>query len=524
MAKAKTKQVFKQYSPSQNLLLPPSLDELIAPNHLVRIVNEVVDKMDIHLIINSYEGGGTSAYHPRMMIKVLLYAYATKIYTGRRIAQALQQDITFMWLAAYNRPDFRTINNFRSGVLKQTIESLFKSMLAFLLEQQYIKFENYFCDGSTFGANANRHKMVWKKNAGRYQAATEQKCSALFTEIDRLNEVEQNQYGNKDLEEMGSYSGGAVNQEVIAEQTDKLNKIIATAATKRIKRKATTLKKKLNEHQGSIEKYKQQQQVSGTRSGYSTTDTDATAMKMKNKEILPAYNVLIGSEDQFITGYSVHQKTNDGVCFKDHINQFTNHGGYEPASVIADSIFGTQENYELLDSKEIASYMKFPLYHKEQGRKYRNNPFNKDNFSYDAASDTYSCPNNKSLRFRYVKTDRSKNGYISFSRLYECESCQGCPFAAACKKSKDNNRIIMVNGMLEHYKQQARQNLKSEEGNLLKRQRGIEVESCFGDIKMNQGFRRFNLRGKLKVKTEFGLVAIAHNMRKIYLQKQKKVA
>ena len=170
MAKSKTKQVFKQYSPSQNLLLPPNLDELIDAHHLVRVVSNVVDRMDIDLIINSYEGGGTSAYHPRMMIKVLLYAYAVKIYTGRRIAKALQQDITFMWLAAYNRPDFRTINNFRSGVLKQTIESLFKSMLEFLLEQQYIKFENYFCDGSTFWANANRHKMVWKKNAGRYQA------------------------------------------------------------------------------------------------------------------------------------------------------------------------------------------------------------------------------------------------------------------------------------------------------------------------------------------------------------------
>jgi hypothetical protein len=244
-------------------------------------------------------------------------------------------------------------------------------------------------------------------------------------------------------------------------------------------------------------------------------------MKMKNEEILPAYNVLTGSENQLITGYSIHQKTNDGACFKAHLDQFKHHGNIEPASIIADSIFGTQENYQLLDEREIASYVKFPLYHKEQSKSHRKNPFNKDNFIYDNQTDSYICPNNKRLRFRYVKTIINKNGYRSFNRLYECEDCQQCPFAEKCKKSQHENRTIKINESLEHYKQQARRNLATEAGDKLKRQRGIEIESCFGDIKMNAGFRRFNLRGKLKVQTEFGLVAMAHNMRKIYLKLQK---
>ncbi|PWV47048.1 IS1182 family transposase [Chitinophaga sp. S165] len=520
MSKAKTKQVFKQYSPGQNLLLPPNLGELIDSHHLVRIVSEVVDNMDLTVILDSYVGGGTSAYHPRMMIKILLYAYAVKIYTGRRIAKALRQDVTFMWLAAYNRPDFRTINNFRSGLLKTTIEELFKQMLDFLLAHSYIKFENYFCDGSTFEADANRHKMVWKKNAKRYQAATEQKCRELFKQIDQLNEAEQIQYGNKDLEEVGT-TGQAVTKEQIAAQSNKLDKVIAVTTSKRLKRKAASLKKKLSTHQASIDKYERQQLISENRSGYSATDEDATAMKMKNGEVLPGYNVLIGSEDQFITGYSVHQKNNDGACFKDHVKQFEQHGEYEPAAIIADSIFGTQENYELMDDKEIAAYVKFPLYHRERSRKYVENPFRKENFIHDQNKDSYICPNNRILRFRYVKTDRSKNGYISFSRLYECENCQGCPFAKDCKGTSASNRTIKVNQSLEHYKQQARNNLKSEECDILKRKRSIEVESCFGDIKKNQGFRRFHLRGKQKVKTEFGLIALAHNLRKIHLKSTK---
>src|SRR5688572_16174091 len=113
MAKVKSSIVFKQYNQQQILLLPPSLSDLIGEKHLVRVVNEVVESMDIGDLINLYQGGGTSAYHPRMLLKVLLYAYSVKIYTGRKIAKALNQDIHFMWLSAMSTPDFRTINNFR---------------------------------------------------------------------------------------------------------------------------------------------------------------------------------------------------------------------------------------------------------------------------------------------------------------------------------------------------------------------------------------------------------------------------
>lgn len=136
------------------------MDELIEQTHLVRVVNDVVEAMNLTALINQYEGGGTTAYHPRMLLKVLLYAYCMKIYTGRKIAKALKQDIHFMWLAAMNRSGFRTINNFRSSKAKQAIEELFKEVLLFLMEHGYVKMENYFCDGSSFSAGANKYKMV----------------------------------------------------------------------------------------------------------------------------------------------------------------------------------------------------------------------------------------------------------------------------------------------------------------------------------------------------------------------------
>lgn len=525
MAKIKTSVVFKQYSQQQSLLLPPALTELIGKNHLVRVVNEVVEAMDISDLINLYQGGGTSAFHPRMLLKVLLYGYSVKIYTGRKIAQALKQDIHFMWLSGQSHPDFRTINNFRSSKAKEVIEVLFKELLEFLMEHSYIKMENYFCDGSTFRADTNQHKMIWKKNAERYKGKTEEKCRQLFKQIDDLNSQEDSRYGNGDLEENGESS--TVTKEAIREQVCRLNEKLKTATDKRTPRKAATIKKKLKEAESKIDKYDAQISQAGKRSGYNKTDVDASAMMMKNKvEVLPAYNVLAGSENQFITGVSVHQNTNDGVCFKDHMEQAAQQQPFAPDRVIADSIFGTEQNYELLEDREIESYLKFPTYHTEQTKKFENNAFLKDNFPYDSLTDSYECPNGLRLVFKskYQQTHK-RTGYISVIKEYECTDCSGCSFyQQCCKSTKGENRMIQVNEKLEDYKQQARENLGTEKGILLKKQRSIEIESCFGDIKHNMGFRRFHLRGLKKVKAEITLVAMAHNLRKVYLKGLQKAA
>jgi len=525
MAKIKSSVIFKQYHQQQSLLLPPSLCELIGEKHLVRVVNEVVEAMDISDLINLYEGGGTSAYHPRMLLKVLLYAYSVKIYTGRKIAQALSQDIHFMWLSGMSRPDFRTINHFRSSKAKQVIEVLFKELLEFLLEHSYIKMENYFCDGSTFRADANQHKMVWKKNAERYKGKAEEQCRGLFKQIDELNSQEDSQYGNAHLEENGG--SATVTKEAISQQVSRLNEKLKTATDKRTRRKAGTLKKQLQETESKIDKYSHQIRISDTRSGYNRTDSDASAMMMKNKvEILPAYNVLAGSEEQFITGVSVHQNTNDGACFKDHMEQAAVQQPFIPDRIIADSIFGTEQNYELLNKMEIENYLKFPSYHAEQKKSYRQNPFLKDNFTYDPSTDSYQCPNGQRLTYRGKHNYTNKRtSYKSVVKRYECTDCSDCPFyRQCCKSTKELNRSIEINEKLEGYKQQARENLGTAGGIQLRKQRSIEIESCFGDIKHNMGFRRFHLRGLKKVKTEITLVAMAHNLKKVYLQGLKKAA
>ena len=524
MTKIRSSAQFKIYQPGQILLLPPSFDELIEEHDLVRVVNQVVDSLDISELINRYKGGGTTAYHPRMLLKILLYAYSVKIYTGRKIAKALRQDIHFMWLSGMSRPDFRTINNFRSSKAKEVIEQLFGQMLLFLIEHGYIKMEHYFCDGSTLSADCNKHKMVWKKNAERFKASAEEKCRELFKEIDALNAAEDKQYSGTDLEERG-LQAREITAETIRKQADKLDAVI-TSSTSKQQRKAASLKKKLKEKQIAIGTYQQQIELAGKRSGYNKTDNDATAMRMKNDELLPAYNALAGCEDQFIVAVSIHQNTNDGTCFKDHLEKLEQQSPVLPQAIVADSIFGTEQNYELLESRQVNNYLKFPSYQAEQKQSYSQNPFLKDNFRYDATTDSYICPNEKllTLQSSYFQTHK-RTGYQSAIKEYQCNDCRDCPFyQQCCKSTTGENRLIKVNEKLDTYKHQARENLNSETGSILRKQRCIEIESCFGDIKHNMAFRRFHLRGIKKVETEFSLIAMAHNLRKLQIKQQKRAA
>lgn len=105
--------VFKALPSNSPVLFPENIFDKIAMNHPVRLVNEVVDGLDISHIIVQYKGGGTISYHPRMLLKVLFYAYLNNIYSCRRIEKALQENIYFMWLSGNSTPDFRTINKRR---------------------------------------------------------------------------------------------------------------------------------------------------------------------------------------------------------------------------------------------------------------------------------------------------------------------------------------------------------------------------------------------------------------------------
>jgi transposase len=194
--------VFKPYEQHQPDLIPRSWAELIPERHIVRMVSRIIDGFPLEDLLKSYPGGGASSYHPMMLVKVILYAYVSKIYTSRRIAKAVRENIHFIWLAGGNQPDFRTINRFRSSKLKDLIDTLFYELLKVLLRGGKVSFEKYFLDGTKIESKANRYTYVWGRATAKFEARLDAQVKELCSEIERLEETENKEYGDDDLEEM----------------------------------------------------------------------------------------------------------------------------------------------------------------------------------------------------------------------------------------------------------------------------------------------------------------------------------
>ena len=524
--KRASKAKFIEYNQHQVMLLPPSIEEIIPERHIVRTVNKVIETMDIKALIKTYKGGGRSSYDPGMLLKVLVYGYVMKIYSSRRIAKALREDVNFMWLSGMQRPDFRTINNFRSGRLKGVIDQVFSSMIIFLTDKKYIRLEDYFVDGTKIEANANKYSYVFSKSTRRYKDKTNKKIKDLLKEIERINQEEEEKYGKKDLEEMGEDT--EISSEEIEEQIKKLNKIISQIGDnpeekkedkskkekkKKIKKAVSQIEKK---YLPKLRKYEQQERIEGTRSSYSKTDTDATFFMSKTNQLLPGYNVIIGTEEQIIVNYSIHQKASETDKFIPHIKKLKQRTeGKKPKRITADGTYGSDENYEFLKKEKIGSYLKYPGFYQEVTGMARKKRFNRINFIYKEKEDKMYCPEGREMSLWEIEEKTTDNGYRQQIRKYR-GNCSGCKDKSLCTKSPWG-RTVQINKKLEKYKQITRENLSSPLGIELRKKRNVDVETVFGDIKHNQGFRRFNLRGLEKVNTEFGLVALAHNIRKVGL-------
>jgi len=514
--------VFKRYDQDQLIMFPPSVDELIPENHIVRVVDSIIRNMDITPLIKKYKGGGTSSFHPEMMLKVMVFSYINRIYSSRQIAKALSENIAFMWISGGNRPDFRTINNFRSGRLKGAIDELFGEMATMLVNRGYISLNNFFIDGTKIEADANRHGVFWSKNTKRYKEISKDHIKELLHQIDEINDKENREYGDRDLEELGGREEitAADIERVVKDINEKLkDKQDKDKADKAVERSVKKIEK---EYLPKLRKYEEQENTAAGRKSFSNTDTDASVMMMKDGRLHPGYNAQIGTENQFIVNFSVHNNGGDSGLFKPHMEKFKEFTGLIPGAVIGDSAYGSEENYSYCEENSIDAFLKYNTFHKEKESKNKNDISKKENMIYHALADEYECADGRRLKFQEERSKITDNGFQYTIRRYECENCDGCDFASLCKKAK-GNRIIESNRRLNYHRWKARRLLDSGKGISLRKRRSVEVESVFGDIKRNMKFNRFSLRGIQKVNCEFGLVSMAHNLKKLFNVQMKAI-
>jgi transposase len=519
--------VFKPYVMNQVALMPPSFEEKVPADHLVRVVNEAIEKIDVGSLLAQYKGGGRSSYHPKMLLKVLVYAYAEKIYSSRRIAKALRENLYFMWISGENQPDFRTINDFRGNRMKAVITEVFSEVLEYLVACGHVQLEHYFLDGTKIEADANKHKVVWAKRRENYQKRVQEQIKDLLKQIEQTNAEEQAEYGDKDLEELGESGPKEVDSERLQKTIDRINEKLRERL--RNQKDSRTTRKALKKLEGDclvrLKKYEQQAETLKGRNSYAKTDPDASSMRMKEDRGAerpwpkPAYNVQIGTEGQFVVGFSVHGRAGDTSCLIPHLENLRTHLGRLPNNVVADAGYGSEENYAYLEQHALGNFLKYNTFYQDthhfrKPELIRKRQFRAENFEYDPAQDEFICPAKERLTFQYASRYTTDNGYVTDRRLYECHACDECPFKGECTRAKGNRKIRISFRLLE-YRRQVRANLTSEVGQRLRAARSTEVEPVFGIIKQNMSFRRFHLRGLEKVNTEWGLVSIAHNMKKL---------
>jgi len=507
---------YTEFSDNFQLILPLNLENLIPEDDSVRLLSHVLEGLDYRKLYKAYSSVGRKpAVEPKIMFKILSYAYSQNIYSSRKIEKACTRDINFRWLLqGYKAPDHATISRFRKDYLSnEVVEDLFYQQVNYLATQNEILFENVFIDGTKIEANANRYTFVWKKAILKNEGKMFNKILVLLETIN--------------IEELKQFT---VEKETMIDDIIKILEWLASEKMKKniefvhgIGKRKTKIQKwteQLTEYKERQERYNFSKNLFSNRNSYSKTDPDATFMHMKddhmrNGQLKPAYNVQIAVESEYVTGVGIFDDRNDIATLIPMLNNMKEKIGRKYLNVIADSGYESEENYLYLESNKQTPYIKPQTYEKWKKRSFKNDISKRENMKYNAESDFYICHNHRKLIPTSIIHRKSASGYKSEVTVYECESCDNCAHKVKCTKAKGNRKMQVSKTFVEK-REISYKNITTEFGTKLRMNRSIQVEGAFGVLKSDYEFNRFLTRGKNSVKTEFILLCFGYNINKLH--------
>ena len=492
------------------MLLPSSLEELIPLNHPGRTVNQIIERIDLTSVYALYSENGSSSYHPKLLLKILVYGYLENCYSSRKLEKAIRENIVYMWLAGMQRPDHHTINRFRSERLRGVIGDIFAQVVLLLHEEGLLDIKEVYTDGTKIEANANRYTFVW----GKAVTKSKERISAQLKELWEYA-------GSVASAELGTEETDFVNPspQKVTQTVEKINRALeGKTVDKKVKQKLNYARKNWP---AKLEEYARKQEVLGERNSFSKTDPDATFMRMKedhmkNGQLKPAYNLQLSTHGQFVVNYSIHPNPNDTLTLKPHLELYRSRYGFYPSICTADAGYGSEENYSYLRRKQHRVHSSSTACStKSSCRKVNETePMHCwKTFTMIPKKTHYICPMGQTMEASGASTRKTSTGFVQQLRNYRAKNCTGCPLAAACKPGKDG-KTLQINRNLQNYKASAKTLLTSAEGIEKRKQRATDVEPVFGNLKYNKGMGRYLLRGKEKVEVETGLLVIAHNLAK----------
>lgn len=506
---------FRSYDPDQTLLFPQRIDRDIPKDDPVRILKSVIESLDLSGFKKLYHERGRSPYHPKMMLMVILYSYMNNVYSCRKIEKLLYRDIYYIWLSGYQKPDFATINRFRNRV-KNEIGHIFTLLVLILVEKGFVTLEVEYLDGTKIESKANKYTFVWRKSVERNREKLLEKIRVLLQQINE--QMAQDKAADVDTLEL--------TPQTLCEISKEFKEALGSAPEAKTKEEKAAQRgknkmfKELERHGEKLAEYNSRLEQMEGRNSISKTDPSATFMRMKedamcNGQTKPGYNLQISSENQFITDFALFPNPTDTLTFIPFLGSFPGRYGRFPKRVVADSGYGSEENYRFMDEAGIEGFVKYNRFHLEHRPRYKPDTFHPDSLYYNEEGDYYICPMGQRMSRTGTLQTRTEGGYISQSACYRAIRCKGCPLRCLCYKAKANQRTIRVNHRLNAYKRKACELLTSEEGIKERGRRCIEPEAVFGQMKSNMAYRRFRHMRKDKVVMDFTFFAIAFNIKKL---------
>jgi len=347
---------YRSYRPDQSFLLPPSPKDWLSEDHLVYFISETVDRMDLRGFYRRYEGDGrrNRPYDPRMMVKVLLYGYATGIFSSRKLAKKLEEDVAFRVLGGGNFPAHRTICEFRQRHL-QEFQELFVQLVRIAREAGMIRLGTVAVDGAKVKANASKRKAMSYQRMQQEDERLRREIEQLTEQARRVDEEEDRIYGED--------RRGDELPEELRRREDRLAKI--EAAMKRLKQRQAEEDRRRGRQEGDDRKsprggrkFKREFGEPDAKAQDNFTDPDSRIMMSKGS-FQQCYNSQIAVDEgsQLIVATGITQSAGDNPQLPKLVDRTENNTKGRPKRLLADAGYRDEANFRDLEKQGIDAYI-----------------------------------------------------------------------------------------------------------------------------------------------------------------------
>lgn len=498
--------------------LPLDIDILLPVDDPVTSFVEIMKGIDTRKYFFQGYQRGNKGYDPNMMLQVLLFAFMNGNPSLRDLEELCKFDIRYMWLSNEERPSHMAFQRFITNRLASGIEDIFYDITRHIIDLDNVDMSILYIDGTKIEANARKTSFVWKKAVLKYRDNLYPKISEIITTLNKFgfeNYITAAKYKSRDI--------GVIADDLMDYMVKEDIEIVYGKGKRKTKIQAAY--DKVLEYFIKLFDYENKLNICGERNSYSKTDHDATMMNMKydyynqTGVFKPGYNFQLGVSDEYIVHLGVFPNPGDTKTFIPFMESYQETYGFFPEWPVGDAGYGSYDNYFFCLENGMNLGMKYNYYAKKTEAKFKKRKYHSANWEENDKGYKV-CPEGNSFDQHQFDSYGTKGRYLQINANYRCEGCGECPNKTACTKSTDG-RTLNRNFILEEFQEKVDENLATEFGKELKKQRSIQVEGAFGVIKEDIKYSRLRRRGIKNVKLELYLVALGFNLMKYHNKKKR---